>query len=300
MMKSVIYMKKLLAILILNCILASLLFGCAPQSQPAQIAATTLPVYCFTSELCQGTPLQVARLVTESVSCLHDYTLQTKQMRAIEAAQVIVISGAGLEEFLEDALAGQHLIDASLGLSLLEGEHDHEQEHENGHVHEEDPHIWLSPANACVMAKNICDALCGQYPAYEADFRSNLANLLDRLHALQAYGEEALGELSCREIITFHDGFSYLAESFGLEVIHAVEEESGSEASAAELIELVGVVREHQLPAVFTERNGADAAAKIVASETGAKIYMLDMVMSGEDYFTAMYHNIDTLKEALG
>ena len=79
-----------------------------------------------------------------------------------------------------------------------------------------------------------------------------------------------------------------------------MEEESGSEASAGELIELTKLVREYSLPAVFAEVNGSTAAARIICAETGAKRYTLDMAMSGESYFTAMYHNIDTIKEALG
>ena len=120
------------------------------------------------------------------------------------------------------------------------------------------------------------------------------------MQGLPGYGQQTLAELSCRELITFHDGFSYFAESFGLTILKAVEEESGSEASAGELIELIDLVESHGLPAIFTERSGSDAAASILAAETGVKVYSLDMAMSGDSYFTAMYHNIDTIKEALG
>jgi hypothetical protein len=41
-------------------------------------------------------------------------------------------------------------------------------------------------------------------------------------------------------------------------------------------------------------------AARIIAAETGVSLYALDMAMSGDSYFEAMYHNIDTIKEALG
>ena len=83
-------------------------------------------------------------------------------------------------------------------------------------------------------------------------------------------------------------------------MLAAVEEESGSEASAKELIALIQLVRAHQLPAVFTEINGSPSAASVISSETGAKIYSLDMAMASDSYFTAMYHNIDTIQEALG
>ena len=295
-------MKKPVLLIILIW-LAALLAGCAAPEQ-AQIAATTLPVYEFTARLCNGTGLRITRLVTEQVSCLHDYSLNVRQVRAAEAAELIVISGAGLEDFMEDLLLDKSVIDSSKGIHLIEGGHEHNHDHEEasheGHHHEEDPHIWLSPENAKVMAHNIYDGLRAQYPAYAETFNANLAALLADLDKLQAYGEEQLAGLSCRELITFHDGFAYLADSFDLSILEAVEEESGSEASAAELIHLIKEVRHHNLPVLFTERLGSVSAAQIIAAETGAEIHTLDMAMHGNSYFDAMYHNIDTLKGALG
>ena len=278
-----------------------LLWGCTPKPS-ADIAATTLPVYDFTSALCQGTPLTVTRLVTEEVSCLHNYSLNVRQVQAAEAADVIVQSGAGLEEFLHDVLENKSVIDASEGIDLLcaEEDEDHHEHHAHeGHSHEEDPHIWLSPENAALMAENICRGLCQHYPQYQGVFQGNLTGLLEQLASLQAYGEQELAGLSCREMIPFHDGFSYFARSFGLTIVEAVEDESGSEASARELIHLIELVREHNLPAIFVEKNGSGSAASILSRETGAKVYTLDMAMSGSSYFDAMYHNIDTIKEAL-
>ena len=120
------------------------------------------------------------------------------------------------------------------------------------------------------------------------------------LDALQQYGKDTLSELGCREIITFHDGFAYLAQAFDLTILDAVEEESGSEASARELIHLIEEVEHHDLPAIFTEKSGSVSAAGIIARETGCQSFALDMAMAGDSYFDAMYHNIDTLKEAMG
>ena len=296
-------MKRMASFLAAS-VLALSLHGCAASEPPAQVAATTLPVYEFTSRLCGGTEIAVSRLVNESVSCLHDYALNVSQVKAVEAAEVVVISGAGLEEFMEDILADKPAIDASAGIALIEPEehhhdHEHEEEDHEGHHHEEDPHIWLSPENAMAMARNICDGLTAQYPQHANVFASNLETLLAELEALQTYGETQLASLSCRDLITFHDGFAYLADSYDLHILRAVEEESGREASAAELIELIEEVEHHDLPAIFTEANGSVSAAGIIARETHIESYQLDMVMSGDSYFDAMYHNIDTLKEAL-
>lgn len=289
-------MKRLIALFGL---ISILLCGCAPQGEPADIAATTLPVYEFTVRLCDGTGLTVTRLVTESVSCLHDYALNVDQVKAAEAAQLIVLSGAGLEEFMEDILAHKATVDASQDIDLLGSCHEHDHGHEHEHHHEEDAHIWLSPENAADMAANICAGLTERYPEHLAVFEANLTGLLADIVTLQAYGEAQLANLSQTEIITFHDGFAYLAHSYGLEIVKAIEEESGSEASAAELKEIIAILREHQISAIFTETNGSCSAADTIAAETGATVYTLDMAMSGDSWFDAMYHNIDTLKEAL-
>ena len=284
---------------------ALLLCGCNESQPNAHIAATTLPVYEFACRICTGTDLSVSLLVTESVSCLHDYSLQVAQMRAIESADAIILSGAGLEEFLGDALhSAKRTIDASEGISLICGEHslgeDHrEHEHEHAHAHGNDPHIWLSPVNAMTMSENICKALTAIYPQHSATFSSNLDALLTDLNKLDHYGKSALSDLSCRETITFHDGFAYLAEEYDISILESVEEESGSEASAQELIHLISVVNTHHLPSIFTEKNGSTSAASIIAAETGVACYELDMCLSGSSYFESMYQNFDTLREAL-
>ena len=290
-------MKKIIPFLIF----VMLLSGCGKAETPPDIAATTLPVYDFTQALCQDTPLRVGRLITESVSCLHDYSLKVYQVKMAEAAQTLVISGAGLEEFMEDILDGSKTIDASQGINLLPGQEEdhHNHQDDDGHHHESDPHIWLSPENGKRMARNICQGLTELYPQYADTFQRNLTPLLEELDALEAYGQQELENLSCRELITFHDGFSYFARAFDLEILAAVEEESGSEASAKELTGLITLVRSRGVPAIFTETNGSPSAAGIIGAETGVKIRALDMAMAGDSYFDAMYRNIRAIKEAM-
>ena len=138
-------MRRLLAILAILCILLS---GCTAESRHAQIVATTLPVYEFTSALCKDTDISVEQLVTENVSCLHDYTLQVHQMQLLEDAQIVITSGAGLDSFVADVLPDTALcVDASQNAALLCTEVHNEHRHDHQHS-DADPHIWLSPENA--------------------------------------------------------------------------------------------------------------------------------------------------------
>lgn len=280
-------MKKISTILIIALVLS--LFAACSGNGKAQVAATTATVYQFTEALCADTGISVTRLVTESVSCLHDYSLNVRQMQLINAAEVIVISGGGLEEaFMSDTLSGKNVIDGAAGIELtVRGE-------------EADNHIWMSPVLAKQMAKNICDGLAKQYPEQKDIFESNLQMLNRQFDEVIAYGQQQLGTLSCREMITFHNGFGYFADAFDLTILRSIEEEAGSEASAKQLIELIELVREHQLPAIFTETNGSAVSAHTIKSETSVEVYALDMCMGNLDYFAAMRRNIDTVKEAMG
>jgi len=303
-------MRKLIFLSI--CILLiSLFLGCQGSNNAAQIAATTLPVYEFTDMLCEGTGLSVARVITEDVSCLHDYTLQVSQMRMIESAQVVVMSGAGLEDFLEFS-SSLHMIDASKDIPLLEGACHHHAEHtghdedHDAHHHEHDAHIWLSPANAKKMAENICAGLSAHFPENANTFQKNLQDLSDRLEALETYGSSALTQLSTRELITFHDGFQYLAYTFHLPLLASIEEEAGSEAGAKEMDEIIRLVKENNIPVIFTESNGSDATANAIARETGCAVAQLSMIMDGREpteedsspivpYAELMLNNLHTL-----
>ena len=94
------FLKPTVSRLIAPVLALCLLAGCAPGRGAADITATTLPVWQFTSLLCEGTPLCVDRRITEEGACLHDYRRTVDQMKAVEGADLVSISGAGLEEFL--------------------------------------------------------------------------------------------------------------------------------------------------------------------------------------------------------
>jgi ABC-type Zn uptake system ZnuABC Zn-binding protein ZnuA len=117
---------------------------------------------------------------------------------------------------------------------------------------------------------------------------------------------EELSQLSCRQLITFHEGFSYFADAFDLDIVAAIEEEAGSEASAKEIVEMVSLIGTYQLPTIFVEENGSDATAKAIQRECGVDISSLSMMMSGPEeysetnnYETYLRQNLDTIKEVL-
>lgn len=263
------------------------------------IVATTYPVYLLATAVTEGAEgVEVTLMLNQPTACLHDYTLTVTDMKALEQADVLVMSGGGLEDFMADALKQNKaaVIDCAQGIDLLpyEGHEGHDHGEEEGEHY--DPHYWLDPGRAMEMVDNIAaglDALASNdvYERNATAVKSALAGVERPVIA--------------GELITFHDGFRYLADYLGLDILKAVEEEAGSEASAKEIVEITALVEAHQIPAIFTEVNGSEATANVVAWETGVEIYRLNMMMSGEGtgiqpYLDAMNANISTILEALG
>lgn len=282
---------RVLAAALALAVLFAGLCGCAAQPQEqTPILATTAPLHAMTEALLQGTDLSCGRLITESVSCLHDYTLTVSQMQAITHADVVILNGLGLEDFMTDALqSAKKTILATQSVPTLDAD--------DG----PDPHVWLSPENCILMCRTIAGELCALYPQQQARIEENLRTVIADFTAAQQYGEQTLAALSCRELVTFHDGFAYFAEAFDLHIAAAMEIEHGSEPSARELESVIHLVQTKQLPAIFTEENGESSAAETVARQTGVAVYTLTMGLSEGTcaYTDAIYHNINTLQEAL-
>ena len=301
-------MKRLLPLLLCLCLL---LAGCSARQNQNEdntlhILASTYPIYLFTNTLVKGAEgVEVTQLIDETVSCLHDYTLTVPDMKAIERADIIILNGAELEVFMEDALAQTDAvaINCSENVDLLpatgheDHDHDHDDDHHHGHY---DPHYWLSKEAALIMLNNIFHGLSSLDQANLDTYQKNFSDVCE------LFSEDSLdfAALSCPYMITFHDGFHYLAHDSGLTLLKAIEEEEGSTASAADIKEIVALIREYDIPAIFTEKNGSDNTARAIARETGVEIYQLDMLMSGEGqditaYFDALNANYAIIQEAL-
>lgn len=314
-----------------------LLAGCTsagtaptPGSPSLRVLCTTYPVYLFTTGLTEGVEdVEVSLLVNSQTSCLHDYTLTVNDMKAIEGADVIVMNGVGLEEFMDDALAQSEaaVIDCSAGVELLPLLEEHDHGHE-GHDHDEeyDPHIWMDPDNAVRMVETISRGLAELDPDHGETYNTNAAAAVEALAQFIRQSEELreeaalsyytghpemsfcppLGEMRFYwrpNLITFHDGFQYFAKAYDLELLKAIEEEEGSTASAAEIREISALIEEHGIPAIFTEKNGSAATAQAISRETGCRVFELDMLMSGEGsgigpYIDRMGANLDAIMEA--
>ncbi len=303
-------MKKVTVFILVAALL--LLTGCGArgerQSDEKTVAASFYPVYIFTLNLLDGIDgVKVECMAEQTVGCLHDYNLLAGDVRLLSDADAFVINGAGMEMFITDVyrnVEGLQIIDSSTGIELLCGgcEHEEHEEHE-GHDHENNAHIWLSVKNALKQVENIKNGLIEIFPEYESRITENYENYSARLNALYGELKAAAASLEGVSVISFHEAYVYMADELGLTILDSIESDEGGEPSAKELAALCDEIKEHNVKALFTEPQYNGSAAEILAAETGAKIFVLNPVVSGESELTAyediMKENIETIKKAV-
>ena len=292
----------------LFCLLASLcllLTGCGGTNTAGggkdgsfHIVTSFYPMYVATINITQGVDgVTVTNMTKPQTGCLHDYQLMTEDMKTLEKADAFVINGAGMESFLDKVVNQQKnlkIIDASKGIELLkDGD-------------EENPHVWLSVTDAILQVKNIAEQLKAADPKHADAYEKNAAAYIKKLEALKTEMHAELDTVPNKDIVTFHEAFPYFAKEFGLNIISVVEREPGTEPTPAELQETIDQVKKLPVKVLFTEPQYSPSAAETIARETGAKIYTLDPVVTGEAndeainaYIDTMKKNMKTLKTAL-
>lgn len=295
----------ILAVLLVCCLALAGCGSSAPGQQSAakkdgklHIVTSFYPMYVATINITKGVDgVEVVNMTKPQTGCLHDYQLSTEDMKKLEKADVFVVNGGGMENFLDKVVSQQKnlkIIDASRDIGLI------------ADGNEMNPHVWVSVSNAIAQVKNIASELAAADPEHADAYRANALAYVEKLEALKKDMHAELDDLPHKDIVTFHEAFPYFAEEFKLNIISVVEREPGSEPSPKELEDTVAQVRKLPVKVLFTEPQYSPGAAETIARETGAKIYSLDPVVTGEAnesamdaYINAMRKNADVLKEAL-
>lgn len=296
-------MKKVLSIL-----LAAVLTAVPVASLAETIVTSFYPIYLLTLNLVKDLDgVEVRNLAAPGTGCLHDYQLQTGDMKTLATADAFLINGAGMESYLThvmEAFPDMPVVNASEGIELLTEEDAPAIGEGEAEVN---AHVWLDAANAQKMASNLAAGLMAACPDQAEAIAANLEAYTSRLKALDEELRAGLVGLPHKDIITFHEAFPYFARAYGLHVAAVVNREPGDALSPAQLASLVKLVRELGVPPLFVEPQYEDMAAQTLARETGAEVFTLDPVVTGPDtdvpltyYEDVMRENMRVLQEALG
>jgi zinc transport system substrate-binding protein len=147
-------------------------------------------------------------------------------------------------------------------------------QHEGEHVEGADPHYWVSPKCALIMALSVRDFLCELNPAGRSEYDANYKELMVRIRELDEKAAGLFSGVNSRSFMIFHPNLGYLARDYGLEEI-AVEYE-GKEPPPSRMKELIDRARHDHIKTIFVQREYDTKNARAIANEIGADLEIID------------------------
>jgi ABC-type Zn uptake system ZnuABC Zn-binding protein ZnuA len=245
--------------------------GWVPEARGDRIkvAATIFPLYDIVRQVA-GRVADVVLVLPPGASP-HTFEPAPSSVRALDGARVLFVVGHGLDDWAARLARGAGvtrlaLVDAGIALRRAHGAID-------GRV---DPHYWLSATNAKAIARTVAAELARLAPERRADIDDALAAYLTRLDAADAEVRRLLADLPARKIATFHDGFGYFADAYGLEVAAVFEPYPGLEPGPQFVIEFQRKIRASGVRVVFTEPQLSVDALRPIARDMGVTLAILD------------------------
>ena len=316
--------------------IASVLAACSADAVQTSrdrlsVVATTTQVGSVAAEI-GGDAIELTTLLEPGIEA-HDFELSAEAGGRLEGADLILLSGAGLEDWLTDSLetigVADRVRDLSEGIRLRESlpggghadgdeAHDDDEGDEDDEAHTADegegaidPHYWLAGPNAVRMVENARDALAEADPAEADGFQDRAEQLIQRIEAADSEVRSLLGDVpeAQRKLVTDHDALGYFIDEYGLEFVGSIfpSLDVSSEPSARDVERLVGEIRSRGVRAIFSESSVNPALARAVAEETEAELVeepiytdSLGPADSGADTLDGMLiHNARVIRDGL-
>lgn len=235
-----------------------------------QVVATTTQVADWARAV-GGQDADVTQLLRPNVDP-HDFEPTSKDVAAVSDADLVLASGAGLDDWIADAAAnaggGAPVVTvaptALLRPPVLAGE---------GEV---DPHFWHDPTLAIRAVRTIAAAMGRADPSHAAAFRDRANRYVNQLEALDAELRRDFAAVPAteRKLVTDHDAFGYLAARYGITVVGAAipSTSTAAEPSAGETAKLIDTIRREDVHTVFSEQSVDPKLVEQIAREAGATV----------------------------
>lgn len=235
----------------------------------------------------------------------HDLELAPDDIEAIATADVIVYLGGGFQPAVEDAISQAEDAVTVDALEAVDTNEAPPSEAEEGLT--VDPHVWLDPGRYEEVVRTVADALSEADPENESTYDADADAYVAKIAALDNDFRAGLANCQRTTIVTSHEAFAYLAESYGLTEVGITGLSPEAEPSAQRLAELKDLVEREGITTIFAEELVSPKVAETLANEAGVTVEVLDplesltddQVAAGEDYVSVMRENLAILRGAL-
>ena len=293
--------------------------GNAKAAEPLNVVVTIKPVHSLAAAVMEGAG--APHLLIKGAASAHSYALRPSDARVLNNADIVIRVSEQLESYLEKPIASLSgrarivTLSEAPGIKLLPPRqsgafeaHSHGAESGGSHSHsasEHDPHLWLSPENAAVIADHLAGVLTAARPRQAQLFADNAARLKTRLAALDAQLRMAVAPLKGKDFIVFHDAYQYFEKRYGIEAAGSITLSPERQPGAARLTQIRARIAASKRPCVFSEPQFEPKLVATVIEGTDARTGVLDpqgadMPEGPEQYFQLLNNLAASLGKCLG
>lgn len=243
-------------------------FPATSQAEERMKVVTTFTVIADMARNVAGEAADVES-ITKPNAEIHNYQPTPGDMIKAQRATLILWNGLNLELWFEKFFSNLSDVPSAIvsegvePMGIAEGPY----------TGKPNPHAWMSPDAALIYVENIRKAFAEQDPANAEIYATNAAAYSEQIKAtfVPIRAEiEAIPE-DRRWLVTSEGAFSYLTRDFGLKELYLWPINADQQGTPQQVRKVIDAVREHAIPAVFSESTVSADPAKQVARETGAK-----------------------------
>ena len=288
--KNIFVIALLVVLTVIGIIIISISMSMSKKDEAADgeltVVTSFYPMYIAALNITEGADINLNNLSEPQTGCLHDYQLTTEDVKLLSKADVFIINGGGMEEFLDDVVSNYpklKVVDSSKGVDALE----------------DNAHMWMSIPCYIKQVENIRDQLSKLDPANADKYNSNSQTYISKLNELKSMENEVN---KGSNVVLFSEAYEYVAKDYEMEVKSVLDLDEEKDISAKEVAETVDVIKKDNVPLIIAEKQYGEKMADIVKGETGVNVVYLDTIIRGDynkdSYINAMRSNIELLKGA--
>lgn len=211
----------------------------------------------------------VVESITKPGAEIHDYQPTPRDIVKTQDADLVLWNGFNLERWFEKFFQNIKDVpsvvvsDGVEPMGITEGPY-------NG---KPNPHAWMSPTSALIYVENIRKALVEHDPKNADVYNKNAAAYAEKIKAMDAPLRKRLSAIpeDKRWLVTSEGAFSYLARDYDMREAYLWPINADQQGTPQQVRHVIELVRENNLPVVFSESTVSDRPAQQVAKESGAR-----------------------------
>jgi zinc transport system substrate-binding protein len=292
-----------------------LLWACLGPSLAAAVdpipVFVSIPPQKYFVEKVGGALVNVSVMVPPGANP-HVYEPRPGQMTALSKSKIYFAIGVAFETVwlpkfakLNPQMRVVHTDKGIDKMDMVAHHHEEAKEVKNNarkkHAHKDDahaaldPHVWVSPPEVKIIARNILEAILEIDPANHSSYTSNYDAFIKEIEKLDQDLMEIFKDSRGLKFMVYHPAWGYLARTYGLEQVPV--EVEGKEPKPEQLKALIEQSRMQGIKVIFVQPQFSTKSAEVIAKAIGGQVVFADNLR--EDWERNLRVQAEKFKQAL-